>query len=68
MTTQYRTEKYGTHEKLAEGLNKLAADGWELVTYAVQTGYSMSSTVVHFVILRRCAQDCTCDLHRRSSR
>lgn len=68
MTTQYRTEKYGTHEKLAEGLNKLAADGWEPIKYAVHSGTGFGTSTVHFVILRRCAQDCTCDLHRRSSR
>lgn len=46
---QYKTEKYDSHEKLENGLNAAARDGWEPVHYAVTS--EMSRKAWHFVIL-----------------
>ena len=53
----YRTEKYGTHEKLEAGLNKLAVDGWEPVVYAVHSDTGFGTSTVHFVILRKAGRE-----------
>ncbi len=47
---EYRVERVNTHHDMTALLNRVAAEGWEPLHYAI---WSSDGSGVHFVMLRR---------------